>query len=593
MNHDDVYSRLINALGDLLLIKDGNVRGRYLTTVPNPHKCEQSETQSPVAKRRVLSSNTVLGAIFGLVVATTSFPLLGANIPEGTKLADVQQLVRGNGTEVASIDPQKTEGVPESNVIRDLLEGLVNQDANGNTIPGVAASWETPDNKTFIFHLRQNAKWSNGDPVTAADFVYSFRRAVDPATASPYSWYLELTTMKNAADIIAGKKTKETLGVKALDAHTLEVKLRSAIPYFVEMMGHTTVKPVHRATVEKWGNQWTKPEHFVGNGAYVLSKWVLNERMELTRNPNYWDNEHTVINKVTYLPIEDQVAEMHRFLSGEIQITNELPLEHFKRLKKEHPESVQVQGSLCTYYYGFNNKKPPFDDVRVRKALSYAIDRDVIAKVLLGQGQKPAYALTPDIVAGFTPPIPEYGKMTQLERVTEAKQMLSDAGYERTHPLKLTLLYNTSENHKKIATAIQSMWKKALGVDVSLENQEWKIFLETRRRGNYDVTRAGWCGDYNEASTFLSLMQSNNSSNDQKYHSAEYDTLMQKALHSKSQAATRALYIKAERLLARDMPLAPIYQYVTSRLVSPQVGGYPTNNAEDKIYTKDLYIKAP
>ncbi|ENM5724176.1 oligopeptide ABC transporter substrate-binding protein OppA [Vibrio mimicus] len=528
----------------------------------------------------------------GLAVATTSFFSLAANVPAGTKLAPVQELVRGNGTEVASLDPHKTEGVPESNVIRDLLEGLVNQDANGNVVPGAAESWETTDNKTFTFHIRKDAKWSNGDPVTAHDFVYSFQRAVDPATASPYSWYMEYTKMKNAKEIIAGEKDKSTLGIKAVDDKTLVVELESAVPYFVMMMGHTTVKPIHKATVEKFGEQWTKPENYVGNGAYSLDKWVVNERLELKRNPQYWDDKNTVLNKVTYLPIENQVAEMNRFLSGEIQITNELPLEHFKRLKKEHPEAVQVQGQLCTYYYGFNTAKAPFDDVRVRQALSYAIDRDVISDAILGQGQKPAYFLTPEITAGFSPEMPTYGKMTQKERIAEAKKLLEAAGYSKSNPLKFTLLYNTSENHKKIATAIQSMWKTALGVDIALENQEWKTFLDTRRQGNFDATRAGWCGDYNEASSFLTLMLSSNSSNDSKYHNAEYDATLEKAMTSTSEEERQKLYADAEKLLARDMPIAPIYQYVRSRLVSPTVGGYPSNNAEDKIYMKDLYIKA-
>ncbi|MDB1123463.1 ABC transporter substrate-binding protein [Vibrio algarum] len=531
----------------------------------------------------------LLGA--SLSVAATSFSTLAADVPAGTKLAKMQELVRGNGTEVASIDPHKTEGVPESHVIRDLLEGLVNQDADGNTIPGVAESWETTDNKTFVFHLRKDAKWSNGDPVTAEDFVYSFKRAVDPATASPYSWYLEMTNMVNAAEIIAGTADKETLGVTALDANTLEVKLTTAVPYFVMMMGHTTVKPVHKATVEKFGDQWTKPENFVGNGAFVMDNWVVNERIELVPNKSYWDNAKTVLTKVTYLPIENQVAEMNRFLSGEINFTNELPNEHFKRLEKDHPESVSIQGNLCSYYYGFNNKKAPFDDVRVRKALSFAIDRDVITKFLLGQGQKPAFFLTPEIVAGFNPEVPAYGKMTQAERVEEAKSLLAEAGFTDSNPLEFTLLYNTSENHKKIAAAIQSMWKKSLGVEVQLENQEWKTYLDTRRQGNFDVTRAGWCGDYNEASSFLSLMQSNNSSNDPKYHSEEYDETMHKALISTSDAERNALYAEAEVLLAKDMPIAPIYQYVKARLVNPNVGGFPVNNAEDKIYSKDLYIK--
>jgi oligopeptide transport system substrate-binding protein len=532
----------------------------------------------------------ILGA--GLAVAATSTLSIAADVPAGTKLAKVQELVRGNGTEVASLDPQKTEGVPESHVIRDLLEGLVNQDANGKTIPGVAESWETTDNKVFTFHLRKDAKWSNGDPVTAEDFVYSFQRAVDPNTASPYSWYLEMTTMINASDIIAGKKDKSTLGVKAVDAHTFEVTLESPVPYFVMMMGHTTVKPVHKATVEKYGDKWTKPEHFVGNGAFTVSNWVVNERIELVRNDQYWDNANTVLTKVTYLPIENQVAEMNRFLSGELDFTHELPNEHFRRLQKEYPESVAIKGNLCTYYYNFNTHKPPFDDVRVREAISYTIDRDIVANAILGQGQKPAYFLTPEIVANFSPETPAYGKLSQKERNAKAKALLEEAGYNKSHPLKFTLLYNTSENHKKIAVAIASMWKKNLGVDVVLENQEWKTYLETKKQGNFEAARAGWCGDYNEASTFTSLMEGKNTTGGIHYKSAEYDKLTAAATRATSEEERKQLYYAQEALLTKDMPIAPIYQYVTARLVNPHVGGYAKNNAEDKLYSKDMYIIA-
>ena len=532
----------------------------------------------------------VLGA--GLAMAATSTLSIAADVPAGTKLAKVQELVRGNGTEVASLDPQKTEGVPESHVIRDLLEGLVNQDANGNTIPGVAESWETTDNRVFTFHLRKDAKWSNGDPVTAEDFVYSFQRAVDPNTASPYSWYLEMTTMINASDIIAGRKDKSTLGVKAVDAHTFEVTLESPVPYFVMMMGHTTVKPVHKATVEKYGDKWTKPEHFVGNGAFTVSNWVVNERIELVRNDQYWDNANTVLTKVTYLPIENQVAEMNRFLSGELDFTNELPNEHFRRLQKEYPESVAIKGNLCSYYYNFNTHKPPFDDVRVRKAISYTIDRDIVANAILGQGQKPAYFLTPEIVANFSPETPAYGKLSQKERNAKAKALLEEAGYNESHPLKFTLLYNTSENHKKIAVAIASMWKKNLGVDVVLENQEWKTYLETKKQGDFEAARAGWCGDYNEASTFTSLMEGKNTTGGIHYKSAEYDKLTDAATRATSEEERKQLYYAQEALLTKDMPIAPIYQYVKARLVNPHVGGYAKNNAEDKLYSKDMYIIA-
>ncbi|MEZ8009982.1 MULTISPECIES: ABC transporter substrate-binding protein [Vibrio] len=532
----------------------------------------------------------LLGA--GLAVAATSTLSIAAEVPAGTELAKVQELVRGNGTEVATIDPHKSQGVPESHVIRDLLEGLVNQDGEGNTIPGVAESWETTDNKTFTFHLRKDAKWSNGDPVTAEDFVYSWQRAVDPATASPYAWYMEYTKMVNAKDIVAGKKDKSELGVKAVDANTLVVELDTAVPYFVMMMGHTTMKPVHQATVEKFGDQWTKPGNFVGNGAFAVDKWVVNERLVLKRNDQYWNNDKTVLNKVTFLPIENQVAEMNRFLSGEIDFTNELPTEHFKRLKKEYAEDVSVAGNLCTYYYIFNTKKAPFDDVRVRKAISYAIDRNIVSDAILAQGQKPAYFLTPEITAGFNPELPAYGKMSQKERNEEAARLLEEAGYGKDNPLNFNLLYNTSENHKKIAVALGSMWKKTLGLKVTLENQEWKTYLSSKDSGDFEVARAGWCGDYNEASSFLTLMKSNNTTGGVHYDSAEYDQIINKALNSTSAEEREALYLEAEALMAKDMPIAPIYQYVKSRLLNPHVGGFPTNNAEDKIFSKDLYIKA-
>lgn len=528
----------------------------------------------------------------GLMGGLSSFTSMAAQVPEGTKLSPKQELVRGNGTEVATLDPQKTEGVPESNVIRDLLEGLVTQNADGETVPGVAERWETKDNRVFVFHLRKDAKWSNGDPVTADDFVYSFQRAVDPKTASTYAWYVEMTGMENASEIVQGKKPKETLGVKALDANTLEVRLTSALPYFVKMMSHTTMMPVHKATVEKYGDKWTKADNFVGNGAYSLRNWVVNERIELVRNPSYWDNKNTVLDKVTYLPIENQVTEMNRFLSGEIQITNELPIEHFKRLQKQHPESVKVTGNLCSYYYGFNTEKAPFNDPRVRKALSYAIDRDIISNAILGKGEKPAYFLTPEITANFNPVMPAYGSMTQKERNEAAKALLKEAGFDRSNPLSFTLLYNTSENHKKLATAIQSMWKRSLGINVKLENQEWKTYLDTRRHGDFEVTRAGWCGDYNEASAFLSLLRSTGGSNDPRYKSSQYDALLDAAMNAKTDAEREKIYADAEGLLAKDMPIAPIYQYVKSRLVAANLGGYPAGNAEDKIYSKDLYIMA-
>ena len=445
------------------------------------------------------------------------------------KLAAVQELVKGNGSEPATLDPAKTEGTVESNIQRDLYEGLVTTGPNGEIRPAVAESWESKDNKVYVFHLRKDAKWSNGEPVTAGDFVYAFRRVVDPKTGSPYSWYLETPGIVNASKIINGKAKPEELGVKAIDDYTFEVSLERPISYFVSMMAHTTVYPEPQKVIEKFGDKWTQPGNLVGNGAYTLKDWVVNEKIVLERNHNYWDDKNTTINKVTYLPIQSQNADMNRYLAGEVDMTYETPIEQFKRLQKERPEEVRVTGYVGTYYYEFNCKRKPFDDVRVRKALAYAIDRDVIADSVMGQGQKPGYGLVPDFVDGFVPQVPAYAKLTQAQRNEEAKKLLKEAGFDEQHPLKFELLYNTSENHKKVAVAVAAMWKKTLGVDVALVNQEWKTYLETKSGGNFDIARAGWIADYNEASSMLDLKQTTHGNNDGKYSNPKYDALMAKS----------------------------------------------------------------
>ncbi|WP_305842070.1 ABC transporter substrate-binding protein [Photobacterium leiognathi] len=528
----------------------------------------------------------------GFAVAATSFSSFAAQVPADTKLADKQELVRGNGTEPESLDPQKVSGVPESNVIRDLLEGLVNQDSKGNLVPGAAKSWETEDYKTWTFHIRDDAKWSNGDPVTAEDFVYTWRRLADPKTASPYASYIQMTTMANAEDIIAGKKAPETLGVEAADSKTLKVTLDKPVSYFASMLVHTSMKPVNQKVVEKFGDEWTKVGNYVSNGAYKLDTWVVNERIVLARNENYWDNKNTVINQVTFLPIENQVAAMNRFLAGELDMTYEMPNEHFKRLQKEYPQDVKVTPYLCSYYYEFNMTRKPFDDANVRKALSYAIDRDVLAKFIVGKGETPAYNFTPLATNGLDVEMPEYSKLDQKQRLAKAKELLKAAGYDQNNPLKFNLLYNTSENHKKIAVAISSMWKKGLGVTAVLENQEWKSYLDAKRQGNFDISRAGWCGDYNEASTFLAIMRSDHSQNYPKYSSSAYDKAIDDAVLAKTDAERAADYKDAEAKLAEDMPIMPIYHYVNARLVNPQLGGYPMENPEDNIYSKDMYFIA-
>ncbi len=516
---------------------------------------------------------------------------MAAHPPSGTILAKEQSLVRGNGSEPASLDPQKVEGVPGGTVDRDLFEGLVTQDSNGNIIPGQAESWTISNsNKLYTFKIRDTAKWSNGDPVTAHDFVYAFRRAVDPKTASRYAWYLEIPAITNVSAIIKGKKPVDTLGVKALNDKTFQVTLEKPVPYFIKMLAHTTMYPVPRKVIEKHGDDWTKPGNMVSNGAYSLKEWTVNERIVLKRNPYYWDNKETIINEVTYLPITSGNAELNRYKAGEVDMTSIIPLEHYKSLKKSIPDQIKTTPYLGTYYYEFNTKKPPFDDARVRKALSYAINREAITKYVIGQGQIPAFTMTPNAVSGFTPPDLAYSHLSQNELNAKAKKLLKEAGYSKSNPLKVHLLYNTSESHKKIAIAVAQMWKP-LGVQVTLENKEWKTYLDSKDEGDFEVARGGWIGDYNEASAMLDLKTSGHGQNDGKYSNREYDATMEKSRTTSSNEERTKLYMHAEEILAEDMPLAPVYQYVTSRLVKPEVGGYPMNNVEDNIYTRELYIK--
>lgn len=400
-----------------------------------------------------------------LAALITGNAAMAADVPAGVQLADNQTLVRNNGSEVQSLDPHKIEGVPESNVSRDLFEGLLISDVEGHPTAGVAEKWENKDFKVWTFHLRKNAKWSDGTPVTAQDFVYSWQRLADPKTASPYASYLQYGHIANIDDIIAGKKPVTDLGVKAIDDNTFEVTLSEPVPYFYKLLVHPSVSAVPKAAIEKYGEKWTQPANIVTNGAYKLKDWVVNERIVLERNTNYWDNAKTVINQVTYLPISSEVTDVNRYRSGEIDMTyNNMPIELFQKLKKEIPKEVHVDPYLCTYYYEINNQKAPFTDVRVRTALKLALDRDIIVNKVKNQGDLPAYSYTPPYTDGAKLTEPAWFKMTQEQRNAEAKKLLAEAGYTADKPLSFSLLYNTSDLHKKLAIAWLPSGRKTLAL---------------------------------------------------------------------------------------------------------------------------------
>lgn len=535
--------------------------------------------------------NTFRMTLAALSLASVISPALAANVPAGAQLADKQEIVRHIKDEPASLDPVKAVGLPEIQVIRDLFEGLTNQDAHGKIVPGVAQSWSSSDNKTWIFTLRNTARWSNGEPVTAHDFVYSWQRLVDPKNSASFAWFAGLSGIENATAITKGEISPDKLGVTALDNQRLKVTLDRPVPWFPSLVANVALFPVPQKVVAKEGESWTSPGKLVGNGAYQLSDRVVNEKIVLTRNPQYWDDAHSVLSKVTFLPINEESSATKRYRSNDIDITESFPKNMYALLKKELPGEVYTPDQLGTYYYAFNTQKGPTADVRVRKALSWSIDRSIIAEKVLGTGEKPAWHFTPDVTAGFKPLDSILQQHPQNELNAQAKALLASAGYGPEKPLHLKLLYNTSESHQKIAIAVASMWKKNLGVDVTLENQEWKTYIDSRNSGNFDVIRASWVGDYNEPSTFLSLLTSGNTSNIARFKNEDYDAVMAKASSETSEQARNVDYNRAEQILADQAPIAPIYQYTNGRLIKPWVKGYPITNPEDVAYSRELWIE--
>jgi oligopeptide transport system substrate-binding protein len=531
--------------------------------------------------RHLLLSTILTAAIAGGASAATVDP--------ADKLSDNQTFAFWLLDATASLDPQLIESVEDSDVARQLFEGLYVESDAGDLVPAGALDYTLSDDKlTYTFHLRPGSKWSNGDPVTAADYVYAWQRLGDPATASSYAWYLELAQIVNASEVIAGEKPPAELGVKALDDLTLEVRLTQPLPYFVKMTVHSALLPVHRATIEAFGTKWTDPGNLVGNGAYVLTEHKPGEKVVVTRNPMYWDDAHTVIQTGTYLTINDNSIALTRYDAGELDTVG-IPSGMYPRLAADRPDEAFSAPRACTYYYLLNmdaEKGPAaLKDVRVRQALSYAVDRNIITDKILQSGQIPAYTFTPAAMAGFTVPEVDYATWTQADRVVRAKELLAEAGYGPDNPLKLTLNYNTDEGHKKMAVAVQQFYK-AIGVELTLNNMEWKVHSDIMHERTYDMARSAWCGDYNEASTFLDLFTSSSGFNDVGYANAEYDRLM---AESKTMDDPQPNYTAAEKLLAADMPIIPIYHYSASRMLKPDIRGYASHNVFGNWYLKDIY----
>ncbi len=489
-----------------------------------------------------------------------------------------------NASEPENLDPHTVTGVPEHFILSALFEGLVNLAADGVTIvPAVAESWEmSEDGLTYTFKLRDNAKWSDGSPVTAADFLYAWERILTPALGSDYASMLYV--MKNARPFHESKIDDFSLvGAKAIDPLNLEVTLEYPAPYFLSMHSHYTWFPLQEKAVEahggmtERGTKWTQPGNLVSNGPFMLTDWEPDRIIITKRNPHYWDN--VILNEIHFHPVNDLLTEERNFRSGELHMTYDLPLSKFRSYEKDDSGVLRVFPYYGTYYYMLNVTKKPLDDVRVRRALSLATDRKRLCDYVIVSGEKPAHA--------FSPPDPNgFAATTRLEfDPNAARKLLAEAGYPDGKGFPpVELLYNTQENHRTIAETIQQMWNEELNIQVELVNQDWKVYLATRRNLDYNVARAGWIGDYVEPINFLECMETGNGNNNTGWSSAEYDALLAKARRAPTNEERYALYQQAEEILNAEMPILPIYQYVRRMLVRPEVKGWVPNLIDHRFY---------
>jgi len=510
--------------------------------------------------------------------------------PDPSVLAADQVVHRDNGEEPQTLDPHLAEGVPASNILRDLFEGLTGESPDGRVVPGAAARWNiSRDGKIYTFYLRRDAKWSNGDPLLAEDFVYSFRRSASPVTASKYANIL--LPIENAAEVLAGDLPPGQLGVEALDEYTLQIRLTGPTPYFLGLVNHSSTYPVHRASVEAHGSKFSRPGNLVSNGAFVLEDWKVRSRVVLKRNENYWDAKNVILDRVVYHPFEDQSTALKQFRAGDLHWTYEVPNNQFRWLREHYPEELVISPWLGSYFFGFNLTREPFIESRdLRLALVLAIDRELLTEKVTQFGEQPSFTLVPPGIGEYVSPQPEWAAWTQAEREAEAQRLYAAAGYTEERPLKVEIRYNTSENHKKLALAIASLWKQVLGVQATLMNEEWKVFLQNRQQKVLtQVFRAGWISDYADPYSFLEMFRTGHGQNDYGYSNRLYDSLLDEIAAERIPARRRRLMQEAERVLLDDMPIIPVYTYVTKRLVDPHLKGWQSN-VMDHHYSKDMFL---
>lgn len=499
---------------------------------------------------------------------------------------DIVKFVYNNAAEPESIDPSVIEGSPEHNIYMALFEGLVTYDPETlAAIPGTAESWEVSDDAiTWTFKLRKNAKWSDGKKITAQQFVDSWLRMLSPELASTYS-YLPGLVIKGAQDYTSKKGTADGVAIRALDDYTFQFDLVGPAPYVLGMLSHYAFAVTPQHVIKKFGEDWTKPANFVSNGPYKLKEWLPNEKLVVEKSDTYWDKKNVKLDEVTFLPIDDQTTSLTKFEEGSIDWIEEVPDARLDDMKTQ--KTFHTSAAFITYYYEFNTTKAPFNDVRVRKALSMAIDRQEIVDNVTRLGQIPAY--------GITPPLAAYPAVVGFKEDYEAaKTLLAEAGFPDGAGFpEAILIYNTSEGHKRIAEYVQHKWEQVLGIKISIENQEWATFVENRQNQNFDIARSGWQGDYVDPNTFLTdLLHSTSGNNDGKYNNPKYDALLKEASLLPDGKKRYSVLREAEELaIGTDRAVMPFYFYTRSNWIDTSVWGGWYSNILDIHPTKNIYKK--
>jgi oligopeptide transport system substrate-binding protein len=495
----------------------------------------------------------------------------------GTALASTQVLARTLDDFPRSLDPQLTTDIPSQRVLDDLFEGLVALSIDGKPIPGAAVSWQhSADSRTWVFHLRENARWSNGEPLTADDFVYSWRREVDPKTASAYAQ--ALAPIVNGLEIALGRKPPQTLGVQADDPHTLTVHLVAPTPYLLDLLDQGYLYPVYRPAIERYGDDWVRPEHLVSNGAFSLQEQILGSRITLRANPHYWDASQVRLRTVVYYSMPDRAQAVLRYLAGDVQFTDSFAASQRPWLKRTLGDQVVNSPWLGIYMLAFNLRLPPFrDNPALRQALVLAIDRPALTRYLKYDMYEPADTLMPPL-SGYRPQHPDWAPLAQLERNALARRLYAAAGYSPQHPLRVdisTSIQGADERH--FFEAVAAMWHAVLGAEVGVDESEFKVLLQNRELRRLPLFLDSWIGDFADPVNFLQLFDSRGSLDYGGYADARFDALLDRAAQEPDNAARYRLLEQSEQVLNQDAVYIPLYYYATRHLVKPYVTGWQSN----------------